>query len=56
MPPRTPLHSLIDAHTGGEPARLVLSGLPPIPGATMAAKKASWSRCGRWRSWGGLGR
>ena len=38
-PPLTPLLSVIDAHTGGEPARLVLSGLPEIPGATMAAKK-----------------
>jgi proline racemase len=42
MPPLTPVLSLIDAHTGGEPARLVLGGLPPIPGATMAAKKASF--------------
>jgi proline racemase/trans-L-3-hydroxyproline dehydratase len=29
----------IDTHTAGEPTRIVLSGLPPIPGATMAAKK-----------------
>lgn len=31
--------SAIDAHTAGEPARIVLSGLPPIPGASMAEKK-----------------
>ncbi|MGZ3336376.1 MAG: proline racemase family protein [Isosphaeraceae bacterium] len=31
--------SAIDAHTAGEPARIVLSGLPPIRGETMAAKK-----------------
>ncbi|MCD4777604.1 MAG: proline racemase family protein, partial [Desulfobacterales bacterium] len=31
--------SAIDAHTAGEPTRIVLSGLPPIPGATMAEKK-----------------
>ena len=31
--------SAIDTHTGGEPTRIVLSGLPPIPGATMAEKK-----------------
>jgi proline racemase len=29
----------IDVHTAGEPARIVLSGLPPVPGATMADKK-----------------
>jgi proline racemase/trans-L-3-hydroxyproline dehydratase len=28
-----------DTHTGGEPTRIVLSGLPPILGETMAAKK-----------------
>lgn len=31
--------SAIDAHTAGEPARIILSGLPLIPGATMAEKK-----------------
>jgi proline racemase len=31
--------SAIDAHTAGEPARIVLSGLPPILGDTMAEKK-----------------
>jgi len=33
------LVSAIDTHTAGEPARIVLSGLPPIPGNTMAEKK-----------------
>ena len=32
--------SVIDTHTVGEPTRIVLSGLPPIPGNTMAEKKA----------------
>ena len=31
--------SAIDAHTAGEPTRIILSGLPTIPGNTMAAKK-----------------
>jgi proline racemase len=31
--------SAIDTHTAGEPARIVLTGLPPIPGNTMAEKK-----------------
>jgi proline racemase/trans-L-3-hydroxyproline dehydratase len=31
--------SVIDTHAAGEPTRIVLSGLPPILGATMAAKK-----------------
>jgi proline racemase/trans-L-3-hydroxyproline dehydratase len=29
----------VDTHTAGEPTRIVLSGLPPILGETMAAKK-----------------
>ena len=32
--------SAIDAHTGGEPTRIVLSGLPPISGTTLPEKKA----------------
>lgn len=31
--------SAIDTHTDGEPTRVVLSGLPLIPGTTMAEKK-----------------
>jgi proline racemase len=30
----------IDSHTAGEPTRIVTSGLPPIPGQTMAEKLA----------------
>lgn len=29
----------IDAHTGGEPLRIITSGLPPIPGATILEKR-----------------
>jgi trans-L-3-hydroxyproline dehydratase len=29
----------IDTHTGGEPLRIVTSGLPPIPGATVLDKR-----------------
>ena len=31
--------SAIDTHTAGEPTRIVLSGVPPIPGSTMLEKK-----------------
>ena len=31
--------SVIESHTGGEPFRVVMSGVPPIPGATMVAKR-----------------
>lgn len=34
------LISTIDSHTAGEGTRLVVSGLPPIPGASMAEKLA----------------
>lgn len=30
---------VIDSHTGGEPTRLVMSGLPPLSGRTMAEKR-----------------
>lgn len=30
--------STIDSHTAGEPTRLVVSGLPPLPGASMEEK------------------
>jgi trans-L-3-hydroxyproline dehydratase len=30
---------VIDSHTGGEPFRLVVSGLPPIPGETVLARR-----------------
>ncbi len=35
----THIISAIDTHTAGEPTRIVLNGLPPIPGITMAQKK-----------------
>ncbi len=33
----------IDAHTEGEPLRVILNGLPTIPGSTMAARRA-WAQ------------
>lgn len=36
----TNLISAIDTHTAGEPTRIVLCGLPSIPGATMIEKKS----------------
>lgn len=36
----TRMINTIDAHTAGEPLRIVTSGLPGIPGATMLEKKA----------------
>ncbi|MDY7546969.1 proline racemase family protein [Glaciimonas sp. CA11.2] len=30
----------VDAHTGGEPLRIVISGLPPVPGETILARRA----------------
>jgi proline racemase/trans-L-3-hydroxyproline dehydratase len=35
----THIISALDTHTAGEPTRIVLSGLPPIIGTTMAEKK-----------------
>ena len=35
----THIISAIDTHTAGEPTRIILSGLPPIQGNTMAEKK-----------------
>lgn len=34
----------IDAHTGGEPLRLILDGLPPLKGSTVLEKRA-YMRC-----------
>jgi len=31
----------VDAHTGGEPLRIVISGLPPVPGKTILERR-SW--------------
>ncbi|MEZ5966121.1 MAG: proline racemase family protein [Planctomycetota bacterium] len=33
----------VDSHTAGEPTRIVTAGIPPVPGATMAHKRA-WLR------------
>ena len=33
------LITTVDTHTAGEPTRIVTGGLPPLPGATMAAKR-----------------
>ncbi|NML18889.1 trans-3-hydroxy-L-proline dehydratase [Azohydromonas caseinilytica] len=30
----------VDAHTGGEPLRILLSGMPPVPGSTILEKRA----------------
>jgi len=32
--------TVVESHTGGEPFRVVTGGVPPIPGATMIAKRA----------------
>ncbi|MBX3464037.1 MAG: proline racemase family protein [Planctomycetes bacterium] len=34
----------VDSHTAGEPTRIVTGGLPPVAGATMAAKRAELQR------------
>jgi trans-L-3-hydroxyproline dehydratase len=36
----------IDAHTGGEPLRILVSGMPPVPGATILEKR-SWLKAHR---------
>jgi len=36
----------IDAHTGGEPLRLMVSGMPPVPGSTILEKRA-WLKANR---------
>ena len=36
----------IDAHTGGEPLRILMAGLPPVPGTTILEKRA-WLRANR---------
>ena len=37
--PNKQMFSTIDSHTAGEPARIILKGLPEIPGQSMAKKK-----------------
>ncbi|MCL1905910.1 MAG: proline racemase family protein, partial [Clostridiales bacterium] len=34
----------VDAHTGGEPLRIITAGLPPIPGADILEKRAYLKR------------
>lgn len=47
----SPIVSAIDTHTGGEPARIILAGLPPILGETMASKKAYFiTHLDHWRT------
>jgi proline racemase len=36
----------IDAHTGGEPLRILVSGMPPVPGATILDQRA-WLKANR---------
>ena len=36
-------YTTVEAHTGGEPLRIVTGGVPRIPGATILAKRA-WAR------------
>lgn len=43
--------SAIDTHTAGEPARIILSGLPPILGHSMAQKKLYFcTHLDHWRT------
>ena len=39
MPPTTGPFRTVELHTGGEPVRIVVDGLPPIPGATILEKR-----------------
>jgi proline racemase len=36
----------IDAHTGGEPLRILVSGMPPVPGRNILEKRA-WLKTNR---------
>lgn len=40
IPPHWLRIGTIEMHTGGEPLRIITSGLPPIPGATVLEKRA----------------
>ena len=39
MPPTPLAIETVEMHTGGEPVRIVVAGYPPIPGATLLAKR-----------------
>ena len=43
MPSFQRLLHTVDLHTGGEPLRLVLQGLPKVPGHTILSQRA-WLR------------
>src|SRR3712207_2060415 len=34
-------YSVIDAHSAGAPARVVIGGVPPVPGASIREKRAN---------------
>ncbi|HQR42069.1 MAG TPA: proline racemase family protein, partial [Gemmatales bacterium] len=34
---------VIDSHTGGEPTRVVIAGMPELPGNTLADKRLSFA-------------
>ncbi len=38
-PPHWPMVTTIEAHTAGEPLRVITGGIPPIPGDTILAKR-----------------
>ncbi len=38
---------VVDTHTAGEPTRVVLDGLPPIPGKTMSERRAWFEKHGK---------
>ena len=44
MARRRRLFQVVDAHAGGEPARVVVGGLPKIPGVTMKEKREAMAR------------
>ena len=33
------VYQTIDTHTAGEPLRIIVSGIPPLPGSTMLEKR-----------------
>ncbi|HYI25952.1 MAG TPA: proline racemase family protein, partial [Thermomicrobiales bacterium] len=38
------LFSTLDAHAGGQPLRIVTSGLPPLPGTTLLDQRTAMAR------------
>ena len=39
---------VVDSHTGGEPTRVIVAGAPPLPGATLAEQRISFSKQFDW--------